>query len=321
MSRAVAWITPQIEVIEQHGDLILENKVRLDAYPHNIGIWLRQNAERRPDKPFILQRDTHGTWRGPTYAEALARVNRLSSGLLAQGLDGSRAVAILSENSVDMALLQLAAMQVGIPVAPISYAYSVLSQTGGHIKHILDVTGAPLLMISDANVHMPKLRQWDISGLRLYASSNSDRHDGMLPLAELELGSGALTQEGERRFTAVTPQTLAKIQFTSGSTNLPKGVEVTHGVQLSNQVGIAQMWPFVDSEDLVVDWLPWNHTFGGNFVFNMLLMYGGTFYIDRGNPSPQGLETTIKNIRDVSPTLYFGVPRRSTSRHSIACGP
>ena len=316
MSRADAWITPQVEVIEQHGDLILQNTVSLDASPHNIGVWLRQNAERSPDKPFILQRDADGTWQGPTYAQALIRANRLSSGLLAQRLDGSRPVAILSENSVDMALLQLAAMQVGIPVAPISYAYSVLSQTGGHIKHILEVTSAPLLLMSDANVHMRKLGRWDTSGLRLYASSNSDGHDGVLPLAALEIGSGALTEEGERRFAAVTPQTLAKIQFTSGSTNLPKGVEVTHGMQMSNQVGIAQMWPFVDSDDLVVDWLPWNHTFGGNFVFNMILMHGGTFYIDRGNPSPQGLETTIKNIRDVSPMLYFGVPRSYTALYA-----
>ncbi len=266
MSRAVSWITPKVEVIEQHGDLILQNTVSLDASPHNIGVWLRQNAERSPDKPFILQRDADGTWQGPTYAQALIRANRLSSGLLAQRLDGSRPVAILSENSVDMALLQLAAMQVGIPVAPISYAYSVLSQTGGHIKHILEVTSAPLLLMSDANVHMRKLGRWDTSGLRLYASSNSDGHDGVLPLAALEIGSGALTEEGERRFAAVTPQTLAKIQFTSGSTNLPKGVEVTHGMQMSNQVGIAQMWPFVDSDDLVVDWLPWNHTFGGNYT-------------------------------------------------------
>jgi non-ribosomal peptide synthetase component F len=108
MSRAVSWITPKVEVIEQHGDLILQNTVSLDASPQNIGVWLRQNAERWPDKPFILQRDADGTWQGPTYAQALRRANRLSSGLLAQGLDGSRPVAILSENSVDMALLQLA---------------------------------------------------------------------------------------------------------------------------------------------------------------------------------------------------------------------
>src|SRR5215472_9550412 len=113
-SEQLSWITPQVSVRSQGEDLILENPIPLADYPHNIGTWLRRNAEHFPDKPFVLQRDTDGVWQGPTYAEALARVNRLSNGLLALGLDGSRPVAIMSENSVEMALIQLAAMQVGI---------------------------------------------------------------------------------------------------------------------------------------------------------------------------------------------------------------
>jgi feruloyl-CoA synthase len=316
MSLSLSWVAPQVEISRQGDDLLLHNKVPLAAYQHNLCAWLRQNAERFPDKPFLRQRDAAGAWAGPTYAETLRHVNRLSSGLLARGLDGSHPIAILSENSVDMALVQLAAMQVGIPVAPISNAYSVLSQTGGHIKHILGVTQTPLLVISDASIHMHKLSQWDLSGVALYAVANADAHPGVQSLADLEQGDGTLDQEGQRRFDAVAPTTLAKIQFTSGSTNLPKGVEVTHGMQMSNQAGIAQMWPFVGPEDVVVDWLPWNHTFGGNFVFNMMLMHGGTFYIDRGNPSPQGIDTMIANIRDVAPTLYFGVPRSYTALYA-----
>ena len=316
MSNTGSWIKPEVIVTEQHGDLVLTNPVALAPSPHNIGVWLRQNAARFPNKPFVLQRAADGAWQGPTYAEALRRVNRLSNGLLAQRLDGSRPIAILSENNVDVALLQLAAMQIGIPVAPISVAYSLLSQTGAHIQHILDVTQAPLLVISDADVHMPKLGRCNTAGLRLYACANSERHTGVQPLAALEAGNGELSQEGMDRFAAVTPQTRAKIQFTSGSTSLPKGVEVTHGMLLSNQIGIAQMWPFVGVDEQVVDWLPWNHTFGGNFVFNMVLLHGGTLYIDRGNPTPQGLETTIANIRDVSPTIYFGVPRSYTALYA-----
>ncbi|HEU5101604.1 MAG TPA: AMP-binding protein, partial [Roseiflexaceae bacterium] len=215
-----------------------------------------------------------------------------------------------------MALLQLAAMQVGIPVVPISYAYSTLSRTGGHIKHILDLTAASLVVMSNADVHMAKLRQWDSSALKLYAAINSAGHTTVQPLGELEQGAGTLSEAGEARFAAVTAQTLAKIQFTSGSTNLPKGVEVTHGMQISNQVAIAQMWPFVGADEVVVDFLPWNHTFGGNFVFNMILMHGGTFHIDAGNPTPLGLETMIKNIIDVRPTMYFGVPRSYTALYA-----
>lgn len=310
------WIPPQVTVTEQGTDIILVNPLSLSDYPLNVGVWLRQNAERFPDKAFVLQRDAEGSWGGPTYAKALARVNRLSNGLLARGLDGTRPIAIMSENSVEMALVQLAAMQVGIAVAPISYAYSALSKTGGHIKHILDVLQAPLIVMSDADLHMAKLSQWNTSGVELFAVSHADHHDSVKPLSALEAGETMLTSAGEARFAAMTPDTLAKIQFTSGSTNLPKGVEVTHGMQTSNQVGIAQLWPFVGSDEVAVDFLPWNHTFGGNFIFNMLLMHGGTLHIDRGNPAPQGFETMVKNIIDVKPTMYFGVPRSYTALYA-----
>jgi feruloyl-CoA synthase len=307
-----------VSVISRGDDIILENPIPLADYPANIGAWPRQNAARFSDKPFIVQRDAEGVWQGPTYAEALAHVNRLSNGLLALGLDGTRPIAIMSENSVEMALVQLAAMQVGLAVAPISYAYSAMSKTGGHIKHILDVTQAPLVVMSDADLHMPKFSQWDLSGIQLFAVAHAEsyEHEGVRPLSALEAGDATLTSEGEARFAAVTHDTLAKIQFTSGSTNLPKGVEVTHGMQTSNQVGIAQLWPFLGSDEVAVDFLPWNHTFGGNFIFNMLLMHGGTLHIDRGNPSPQGFETMVRNIMDVRPTIYFGVPRSYTALYA-----
>ena len=315
-AQQLSWIPPQVTVTQQGENLLLENPLALADYPANIGVWLRHNADRFPDKPFVLQRNAEGAWHGPTYAEALARANRLSNGFLALGLDGSRPVAIMSENSVEMALIQLAAMQIGIAVAPISYAYSALSKSGGHIKHILDTILPPLVVMSDADLHMAKLNQWDLSGLRLFAVSHADHHDGLEPLSALEAGDTTLTAEGEARFAAVTPETLAKIQFTSGSTNLPKGVEVTHGMQTSNQVGIAQLWPFVGEQEVAVDFLPWNHTFGGNFIFNMLLMHGGTLHIDRGSPAPQGFETMVKNILDVRPTMYFGVPRSYTALYA-----
>ena len=316
VTKALDWISREVRVTEQGNDVLLENPTPLAAHPRNIGAWLRQNAAQFPDKPFILQRDAAGTWQGPTYEAALARVNRLSNGLLALGLDGSRPVAILSENSVEMALVQLAAMQIGIAVAPISYAYSALSQTGGHIQHILDVTQTPVLVLSDADLHMTKLGQRDASALQLFAVAHADHHPGVRPLAALEAGEETLSAAGEARFAAVTHDTLAKIQFTSGSTSLPKGVEVTHGMQASNQAGIAQMWPFLGPDDVVVDFLPWNHTFGGNFVFNMVLMHGGTFHIDRGSPAPQGFDTMVRNIGDVRPTIYFGVPRSYTALYA-----
>ncbi len=317
MTKNFQWITAEVDLTETaDGSLVLQNKIPLAEYPANLGMWLHQNAQKSPDKPYLLQRDGEGEWQGLTYAQTLAKVNQISNGLVAMGLTASRPIAILSENSVNMALIKLAAMQVGLSVVPISYAYSVRSQTGSHIKHILDVTNSAMLVMSNADAHMPKLNQWDNGDLQLYAFSNSEAHANVQPFNALFDDNDTLSPESQARFEAVTPDTLAKIQFTSGSTNLPKGVEVTHGMQITNQVGIAQMWPFLDSDDVIVDWLPWNHTFGGNFVFNMMLMHGGTFYIDHGNPTPMGMPTTIQNIKDVSPTLYFSVPRSYTTLYA-----
>ncbi|MDE3230681.1 MAG: AMP-binding protein, partial [Chloroflexota bacterium] len=198
-SSPLAFLQPQVSVRQQGDDLIIENPTPLADCPDNLAAWLRLNAARFPDKLLIAQRDVQGEWRGPTWGEALAQVNRLTNGLLAHGMDGSRPLAIMSENSVEMALVQLAAMQVGIAVAPISYAYSTLSASGEYIKHILDVTGAPMVAMSDADIHMPKLRQWDLSGVALYAVSHAERHPGVRPLAALELGGDTLSPLGERR--------------------------------------------------------------------------------------------------------------------------
>ncbi|MBF0280058.1 MAG: AMP-binding protein [SAR324 cluster bacterium] len=310
-------ISAEMEVIEQEdGSVILQNKVPISSYPANLCSWLHHNAEMFPERAFLMQREKSGEWAGLTFAQASKKVDLLSNGLLAKNLDPLRPIAILSENSVQMAVTQLAAMQIGLAVVPISFAYSVRSETGSHIKHILEVSQSAMLVMSDAKIHMPKLVQWDTGNLELYAFSNSESYPNVLPFESLFEQQKDFSIERQSRFDAVTSETLAKIQFTSGSTNLPKGVEVTHGMMTTNMVGVSQMWPFLEQNEVIIDWLPWNHTFGGNFVFNLMLMHGGTFYIDHGNPTPIGIETTVKNIIDVSPTLYFGVPRSYTALYA-----
>ncbi|HXV99697.1 MAG TPA: AMP-binding protein, partial [Anaerolineae bacterium] len=263
MTTAMQWVKAEVKITDRDdGSTILENPIPLAAYPANLCTWLHQNATKFPDKPFLLERDEQNNWYGLTYGQTLAKVNGLSNKLVARGLDATRPVAILSENSINMALIQLAAMQIGIPVAPISYAYSVRSHSGSHIKHILDVTNAAMLVMSNADTHMAKLKQWVLGDLELYAYHNSELYAQVRPFTDLFDEQETLSAESQARFEAVTPATLAKIQFTSGSTNLPKGVEVTHGMMVTNQVGIAQMWPFLDHNEVIVDWLPWNHTFG-----------------------------------------------------------
>jgi len=205
------------------GSIIIRNKVPLADGPANLCTWLHQHAATTPDKPFLLERNPAGEWEGATYAEALSRVNRISNGMMALGLDPARTVAVLSENCIRMALFQLATMQIGLAVTPVSYAYSARSKTGGHIKHILDVTQPTVLVMSDADLHMPKLNQWDNKDLALYAFSNSDQHTNAHPFNALLAEEEPLTPAAQARFDEVTADTLAKIQFTSGSTNLPKG--------------------------------------------------------------------------------------------------
>jgi feruloyl-CoA synthase len=297
------WVEAAVSVEETgDGSLILGNKIPLASYPNNLVTWLRQNAAVFPDKPFLQQRNPAGEWEGMTYTQTLTAVNRISNGLLALDIDATAPIAILSENSINMALIQLAAMQIGQPVAPISFAY--------------DKTNTPMVVMSNANWHMPKFDQWDLKHIQLFAFSQAETHENVRPFSDLYAPDEALSSAGEGRFAAVTPNTLAKIQFTSGSTDLPKGVMVSHGMMTSNQAGIAQMWPFLTNDEVVVDWLPWNHTFGGNFVFNMVMKHGGTFYIDNGNPTPAGFEKTVQNIFDVSPTIYFGVPRSYTALYN-----
>jgi feruloyl-CoA synthase len=317
MQQQAQWLQPEVDLTTHNeGELIIQNRVALEPYPRNLVVWLHQNAQQSPAKPFLVER-RGGAWFGLSFADTLRAVNRLSNGLVEQGIDARQPVAVLSENCIDMAVLQLAVMQIGVPVIPISYAYSVRSQTGEHIKHILDVTGAQTLVVSDAAVHWPKVARLAGGRLGLFAFSNADRFEGVKPISALESSDDELSAAARRRFDAVQHDTSAKIQFTSGSTNLPKGVEVTHGMMTSNQVAVGQMWPFLDSDEVVVDWLPWNHTFGGNFVFNLILRLGGTFYIDNGSPTPPGIQQTVDNILDVAPSIYFGVPRSYTMLRTL----
>ena len=307
-------VNAHVEITEREdGSIIIQSRTPLSEYPANLCAWLHQHGAALPDKPFLLERNPRDEWEGLTYARTLKKVNQISNGLLALVADASRPVAVLSQNCVNMALFQLAAMQIGLAVAPISYAYSARSKTGSHIKHILDVTKPRVLVMSDADLHMPKLNQWDLGDLKLFAFTNSQNHSGVRPFESLSDKQESLTSRAQALFDAVTPDTVAKVQFTSGSTNLPKGVLVTHGMQVTNQVGIRQMWPFLAGEEVIVDWLPWNHTFGGNLIFNMMLMQGGTFYIDNGNPTPAGITKSIQNIKDVKPTICFGVPASFTA--------
>jgi len=274
------------------GTMLLRSPQKLGPYARCVTEWLVRWSDKAPERVFLAERKKD-SWRKLTYRETYGAVRRIAQALLDRGLGPQRPVAILSDNGVDHALLALGAMHVGIPAAPVSPAYSLMSKDFGKLKTIFELVQPGLVYASDPQKFAP--------ALAAVGAKNT-------PVDELLETNPGSTQE--REFSRVNPDTVAKILFTSGSTGIPKGVINTHRMLCANQQMLAQAWPFVeDRPPVIVDWLPWNHTFGGNHNFNLVLRNGGTLYVDGGKPAPGLIETTAKNLREVAPTMYFNVPR------------
>jgi len=280
--------------LEKRGDgtLILRSPQKLGPYSRCITEWLMQWSDRDPARLFLAER-TAEAWRRISYREAYGAVRRIGQALLDRHLGAEKPVAILSDNSIDHALLALGAMHVGVPAVPVSPAYSLMSKDFGKLKAIFELVKPGLVYAAEPEKFRPALES-------VKASST--------PVAELlETNPGSTL---EREHLKVGPDTVAKILFTSGSTGTPKGVVNTHRMLCANQQMLAQAWPFVqNTPPVLVDWLPWNHTFGGNHNFNLVLRNGGTLYIDGGKPVPGLVEATVRNLKEIAPSLYFNVPR------------
>jgi feruloyl-CoA synthase len=301
---------PEVKIERRSdGTIRLQSPHPLKPYARCVGEYLVHWAKVTPERPFLLERGSDGNWQGVTYGEAVDRVQRIAAWLLGANLSSERPVAILSENSVEHGLLALAAMHVAIPIVPVSPAYALMSQDFGKLKTIFELVRPGLVFVSDAARYAPALAA--VAGLHdaaIVIASRSPPRERAIPFAELM--DRPKDTAVAAAFTTVGPDTLAKILFTSGSTDVPKGVINTQRMMCSNQQAMAQVWPFLrETPPVIVDWLPWNHTFGGNHNFNIVLHHGGTLYIDAGRPMPGLFDHSIANLRDIAPTIYFNVPR------------
>ncbi|MGH8687937.1 MAG: feruloyl-CoA synthase, partial [Burkholderiales bacterium] len=275
-----------------NGETVLRSPQPLRAYERCTGEWLVKWARQAPERVFLAERRGEA-WRKLGYAQALDGARRIGQALLERGLGPERPLAILSDNSVDHGLLALGAMHAGVPIAPVSPAYSLMSKDHAKLKAIFELVKPGLVWVDDA-------KKFEVALAAVGAEATP-----LAPLLDTEPGARV-----DEAFARVGPDTVAKILFTSGSTGLPKGVVNTQRMLVSNQQMLAQVWPFLeDRVQTIVDWLPWNHTFGGNFCFNVMLRNGGSLYIDGGKPAPGLIDATARNLKEVAPTLYFNVPR------------
>ena len=294
------------QTIRPDGTILLRSAVALDPHPLRMTERLLYWAELAPERLFMAQRDAGGGWQTLSYAQTRDAVLSVAQALLDRGLGADTPIVVLSENSIEHGVLTLAAQHIGVPLAPLSPAYALRSVDFAKLRACLDLLRPALILVSDGQKYEAALEA--VAGsAEVVVSGVAPRRWPATPWAALcGPAPGAAVQAA---FERVGEHTVAKILFTSGSTGQAKAVINTHGNICSNWQQIAQSFPFLRERMELVDWLPWSHTFGGNHNFGLAMYLGGSIYLDAGNPTPAGIETTVANLRDIAPSAYFNVPR------------
>jgi len=300
---------PQDVTVERRpdGTLILRSPQPLGPYPDKITERLDHWAKVAPDRVFMAERDAKGGWRTVTYAQARAQARAIGAALIARKLSAERPIAILSGHSIDHALLALGALYVGVPHAPISPAYSLVSGDFARLRAIVDLITPGLVFAADGKAFARAIDAAVPKDVEVVVGSNPPAGRSAALFASLRAQDDAAVDAAH---AAVGPDTIAKFLFTSGSTGTPKCVINTQRMWCSNQVMLRQALAyFADEPPVILDWAPWHHTAGGNHDVGLVLTNGGTFYIDDGKPMPGAIEETVRNLREIASTWYFTVPK------------
>ena len=284
----------------------------LPEYADRMSDRLKHWAHVKPDQTFMARREKladgrTGDWIRLTYAQAWARARSIAQGLIDRGLSQERPVAILSENDLEHAQIALGCLLAGVPFVPVSPPYSLVSQDYGKLRHVLKTITPGLVFAADGARYGKAIQAAVGSDMEVVINAGS--LEGRKTGSFADLAATPATDAVDRAMQATGPDTLVKFLFTSGSTKMPKAVINTQRMWCANQQQMAQSMPVLAQEPLVlVDWLPWNHTFGGNHNFGMVVYHGGTLYIDDGKPTPALMGETLRNLREIAPTVYFNVP-------------
>jgi len=286
------------------GSILLRSRVPLGPVVRNTGAWLHRWAEAAPDRVFLAERSGEG-WREVRYAEMLGQVRSLASALLGRGLGSEKPIVIISGSSVDHGLIALAAQYVGVPLVPLAEQYSLVPDAYPRLQYAIETVRPAMVFAEDGAAYGVALALPFMEGIEKVVARNGD--GGTTTFADLLKGDNSVNVDAAH--AKVGPDTLAKIIFTSGSTANPKGVLTTHGMLCVNQAQMAAAMPIIHTRPpKILDWLPWNHVFGGSHNFNMMLANGGSLYIDEGKPTKAGFAASVRNIREHAGNLAFNVP-------------
>ncbi|HVV42700.1 MAG TPA: feruloyl-CoA synthase [Nitrobacter sp.] len=307
--RPISFGYPAVTVERRaDGTVYLRPRAALGDYPVRLTDRLHHWAAAAPDRVFMAERKAGGGWRELTYAQLLTSSRAIASALLARRLSAERPVVILSGNSIDHALMAFGALYAGIPFCPVSPAYSLVSKDYGKLAFLMKLLTPGLVFADDAALFADALRANVPAGAEIAATRGEVSGRRVTALADL-----LTTPEHaglDAAHDAIGPDTIAKFLLTSGSTGNPKAVVNTQRMICANQVMLRETLAFLkDEPPVIIDWLPWNHTFGGNHNIGLTLFNGGSMYLDEGKPTPAGIGQTICNLREISPTVYFNVPK------------